>query len=90
MSRKNSSLRGPHEAPTAQVNDLISGLSTRDSSLQISSYPKQEHLAVPGLLSDRQKVEAYICTAECFIFRGNSRDLPSLAARKLDCNSYSL
>src|SRR6267154_2593541 len=42
-----SCLRGPHEAPMAQVNDLIAGLSTRDSSLQISSCPKQEDLAVP-------------------------------------------
>ncbi len=74
----------------AQVNALIASLSTRDSSLQISSCPKQEDLAVPGLLSDRKKVVVYICTAECFIFRGNSSALHSLAARKLDCNSYSL
>jgi hypothetical protein len=40
----------------AQVNALIAGLSTRDSSLQISSCPKQEGLAVPGMLSDRKKV----------------------------------
>jgi hypothetical protein len=36
----------------AQVTALIAGLSTRDSSLQISSCPKQEDLAVPGLLSE--------------------------------------
>ena len=40
----------------AQVNALIAGLSTRDSSLQISFCPKQEDPAVPGLLSDRKKV----------------------------------
>ena len=56
-----SCLRGPHEAPMAQVNALIAGLSTRDSSLQISSCPKQEDLAVPGLLSDRKKVVDVIC-----------------------------
>jgi hypothetical protein len=39
----------------AQVNALIAGLSTRDSSLQISSCPKQEDLAVPGLLSDKEE-----------------------------------
>src|SRR6266496_5191012 len=49
------SLRDPHEAPMAQVNALIAGLPTRDSSLQISSYPKQEDVAVPGLLSDRKE-----------------------------------
>jgi len=56
-----SCLRGPHEAPMAQVNALIAGLSTRDSSLQISSCPKQEDLAVPGLVSDRKKVVGVIC-----------------------------
>ena len=40
----------------AQVIALIAGLSTRDSSLQISFCPKQEDPAVPGLLSDRKKV----------------------------------
>jgi hypothetical protein len=45
----------------AQVNALIAGLSTRDSSLQISSCPKQEDLAVPGLLSDGKKVVDVIC-----------------------------
>ena len=40
----------------AQVNALVAGLSTRDSSLQISSCPKQEDLAVPDLLSDRKNV----------------------------------
>jgi hypothetical protein len=74
----------------ARGNALIAGLSTRDSSLQTSSCPKQEGLAVPGLLSDGKKVVAYICTAECFIFRGNSRALHGLAARKLDCISSSL
>ena len=45
----------------AQVNALVAGLSTRDSSLQISSCPNQEDLAVPGLLSDRKKVVDVIC-----------------------------
>jgi len=45
----------------AQVNAPIAGLSTRDSSLQISSCPKQEDLAVPGLLSDGKKVVGVIC-----------------------------
>ena len=40
----------------AQVSFLIGDLPKRDSSLQISSYPKQEDLAVRGLLSDREKV----------------------------------
>jgi hypothetical protein len=39
----------------AQVNFLIAGLPTRDSSLQISSYPKQEDLAVRGSLFDRKE-----------------------------------
>ena len=45
----------------AQVSFLIADLPTRDSSLQISSYPKQEDLAVQGLLSDREKVVDVIC-----------------------------
>jgi hypothetical protein len=40
----------------AQVSFPIVDLPTRDSSLQIFSYPKQEDLAVQGLLSDREKV----------------------------------
>jgi len=40
----------------AQVSFLIADLPTRDSSLQIFSYPEQEDLAVQGLLSDREKV----------------------------------
>jgi hypothetical protein len=61
LTRKTSGLRGSHEVPMAQVNALIAGLSTRDSSLQISSCPKQEDLAVPVLLSDRKKVVDVIC-----------------------------
>jgi hypothetical protein len=38
----------------AQVSFLIAELPTRDSSLQISSYPKQEDLAVRGSLFDRK------------------------------------
>jgi hypothetical protein len=34
----------------AQVSFPIADLPTRDSSLQISSYPKQEDLAVRGSL----------------------------------------
>ena len=45
----------------AQVSFLIADLPTRDSSLQIFSYPKQEDLAVQGLLSDREKVVYVIC-----------------------------
>jgi len=45
----------------AQVSFLIADLPTRDSSLQISSCPNQEDLAVPGLLSDRKKVVDVIC-----------------------------
>jgi hypothetical protein len=40
----------------AQVNALIAGPSTRDSSLQVSFCPKQEDLAEPGMLSDKKKV----------------------------------
>jgi hypothetical protein len=40
----------------AQVSFPIVDLPTRDSSLQIFSYPKQEDLAVQGLLSDGEKV----------------------------------
>ena len=40
----------------AQVSILVADLPTRDSSLRISSCPKQEDLAVQGLLSDREKV----------------------------------
>ena len=40
----------------AQVSFLIADLPTRDSSLQISSCPNQEDLAVPDLLSDRKNV----------------------------------
>jgi hypothetical protein len=39
----------------ALVNFLIADLSTRDSSLQISSCPKQEDLAVRGSLFDRKE-----------------------------------
>jgi len=39
----------------AQVSFLIAGLPTRDSSLQISSYPKQVDLAVWGSLFDRNE-----------------------------------
>jgi len=39
----------------AQVSFLVADLPTRDSSLQISSYPKQD-LAMQSLLSDRKKV----------------------------------
>jgi hypothetical protein len=45
----------------AQVSFLVAELPTRDSSLQILSYPKQEDLAVQGLLSDREKVVDVIC-----------------------------
>jgi len=45
----------------AQVSFLIADLPTRDSSLQISSCPNPEDLAVPGLLSDRRKVVDVIC-----------------------------
>jgi hypothetical protein len=45
----------------AQVSFLIADLPTRDPSLQISSCPNQEDLAVPGLLSDRKKVVDVIC-----------------------------
>jgi hypothetical protein len=47
----------------AQVSFLVAELPTRDSSLQILSYPKQEDLAVQGLLSDREKVVDVICRA---------------------------
>jgi hypothetical protein len=39
----------------AQVSFLIADLPTRDSSLQISSCPKQEDLAVRGSLFDRKE-----------------------------------
>ena len=45
----------------ARVSFLIADLPTRNSSLQIFSYPKQEDLAVQGLLSDREKVVDVIC-----------------------------
>ena len=45
----------------AQVSFIIADLPTRDSSLQISSCPNQEDLAVPGLPSDRKKVVDVIC-----------------------------
>jgi hypothetical protein len=45
----------------AQVNFLVADMPTRDSSLQIFSYPKQGDLAVQGLLSDREKVVDVIC-----------------------------
>jgi hypothetical protein len=45
----------------AQVSFLVADLPTRDSSLQISSYPKQEDLAMQSLLSDREKVVDVIC-----------------------------
>ncbi len=45
----------------AQVSFLTADLPTRDSSLQISSYPKQEDLAMQSLLSDRKKVVDVIC-----------------------------
>ena len=45
----------------AQVSFLVADLPTRDSSLQISSYPKQEDLAMQSLLSDRKKVVDVIC-----------------------------
>ena len=44
-----------------QVNAPNAGPSTRDSSMQISSCPKQEDLAVPCLLSDRKKLVDLIC-----------------------------
>jgi hypothetical protein len=40
----------------AQVSFLIADLPTRDSSLQISSYPKQKDLAVRGSLLTGKKV----------------------------------
>ena len=45
----------------AQVSFLTADLPTRDSSLQISSCPKQEDLAMQSLLSDRKKVVDVIC-----------------------------
>ena len=45
----------------AQVSFLIADLPTRDSSLQVFSYPKQEDLAVQDLLFDREKVVDVIC-----------------------------
>ena len=45
----------------ARVSFLTADLPTRNSSLQIFSYPKQEDLAVRGLLSDREKVVDVIC-----------------------------
>jgi hypothetical protein len=39
----------------AQVSFLIADLPKRDSSLQISSYPKQEDLAVRGSIFDRKE-----------------------------------
>jgi hypothetical protein len=39
----------------AQVSFLISDLPTRDSSLQVSSYLKQEELAVRRSLFDRKE-----------------------------------
>ena len=39
----------------AQLSFLIADLPTRDSSLQISSYPMQEDLAVRGSLVDRKE-----------------------------------
>jgi hypothetical protein len=39
----------------AQVSFLIADLPKRDSSLQISSYPKQEDLAVRGSLFHRKE-----------------------------------
>lgn len=45
----------------AQVSFLVADLPTRDSSLPISFYPKQEDLAMQSLLSDREKVVDVIC-----------------------------
>jgi hypothetical protein len=41
----------------AQANALIAGLSTRDSSLQISTCTKQEDLAVSARQSRRPRLE---------------------------------
>ena len=39
----------------AQVSFVVADLPARDSSLQISSYPKQENLAMRGSLFDRKE-----------------------------------
>ena len=38
-----------------QVSFLVEGPPTRDSSLQVSSYPNQKDLAVRGSLFDRKE-----------------------------------